>query len=215
MYRTGDLVRISHTGCLEFIGRKDRQVKRRGFRIEIGEIETALFSHPSVQTAVVESAATTRVEDHSNSDDGLIAYVVPRAPSQIDDAALLAFLRDRLPAFMIPTQILILPELPITPHGKIDRDALSGLHSTVEKSGNGFISPRNPIEEKLAAIWADSLGVEKVGIHDNFFEIGGDSLRSIQVISKANQSGLRLSARQLFQYQSIARLAEALGQAEP
>ena len=201
-YRTGDLVRQvpGEGGELEFLGRIDLQVKIRGIRIEPGEIEAALRDHPGVRDAAV-------VAIPAGSDKQLVAYVVGTAGEE----GLRAFLRGRLPEAMIPSVFVPLESMPITSHGKVDRKALPAPIAAREA---GTDLPRNAREELLAEIWKELLGIERVGIHDNFFRLGGDSILSIQVVARARRAGLLLTTRQFFDNQTIAALA-AVAAEEP
>ncbi|WP_298917448.1 amino acid adenylation domain-containing protein [uncultured Nostoc sp.] len=192
LYKTGDLARYLPDGNIEFLGRCDRQVKIHGFRIELEEVEAILRQHPAVRQAV----ATVREER-------LVAYVVSQPTSTSD---LRQFMQERLPEYIVPTAFVILNTIPLTANGKVDYQALPApkLAAELEKT---YIAPCTPQEEQLAKIWAEVLGLKQVGIDDNFFEIGGDSILSIQVISKANQAGLQLTPKQLFEHQTIAELA--------
>ena len=203
LYKTGDRVRYRPDGQLEYLGRSDHQVKIRGFRIEPGEIEAALGQHSALRQCVV-----TLREDRPG-DKRLVAYLV--AEQALSAAELRVFLKTRLPEHMIPAAFVTLECLPLTPNGKIDRQALP----TPDRStlGQDCVAPSTPTEELLAELWADTLNLTKVGIHDNFFELGGDSILSIQIASRAVQGGLQLSPRQLFQHQTIAELATAVGKA--
>ncbi|HEX9935717.1 MAG TPA: amino acid adenylation domain-containing protein, partial [Longimicrobium sp.] len=201
LYRTGDRVRWLRGGELEFLGRVDQQVKVRGYRIEPGEIEAALRAEPSVRDAVViarrDGAAPAR----------LVAYVVPADPSAdapIDAAALRAHLAGRLPAYMVPAAFVSIPAVPTTPSGKTD---VRALPAPAVDAASAHALPETPAEETLAAVWAAVLGVAAVGVRDNFFALGGDSILAIQVVSRAARAGLRLTARQLFQHQTVAELA--------
>ncbi|GAB1538394.1 hypothetical protein NUACC21_10540 [Scytonema sp. NUACC21] len=204
LYRTGDLVRYKADGNIEYIGRIDHQVKVRGFRIELGEIEAVLSQHPNVrQTAVIatqEMVGATR----------LVAYLVAHQQPAPSVGELRAFLKQKLPEYMTPSAFVVLDALPLTPNGKLDRKALP-KPSWQPELREGFVPPRTPIEETLANIWASVLGLEKVGIHDNFFELGGDSILSLQIIAKASGAGVQLSAKQMFEYQTIAELAAVAG----
>ncbi|MFL6293984.1 MAG: condensation domain-containing protein, partial [Thermoanaerobaculia bacterium] len=206
-YRTGDLVRQvpSEGGELEFLGRVDDQVKVRGFRIEPGEIEAALLDHPDVREAAVMALP-------AGGDKQLVAWVVGT-----DDAeALRAFLRGRLPDYMVPAVFVPLDALPISGHGKVDRKALPAPEAARAASA-GSAAPRNAREELLAGIWREALGLERVGIHDNFFQLGGDSILSIQIVARARRAGLQLTTRQFFDNQTIAGLAavaDVVGEAE-
>ncbi|MFL6202519.1 MAG: amino acid adenylation domain-containing protein, partial [Thermoanaerobaculia bacterium] len=200
-YRTGDLVRhvASEGGDLEFLGRVDDQVKVRGFRIEPGEIEAALLDHPDVRDVAVVAVSA----GGAGGDKQLVAYVV----GMDDVEALRSFLRDRLPAYMLPAVFVPLDALPISAHGKVDRKALPAPGAAREAQA-GLAAPRNAREELLAGIWREVLGRERVGIHDNFFQLGGDSILSIQIVARARRAGLQLTTRQFFDNQTIALLAE-------
>ena len=197
LYKTGDAARYRADGEIEFLGRLDHQVKIRGFRIELGEVETVLRQNPSVAETVV----VARIDESDRQ--RLVAYVVCE-DSEPNVERLIRFLRDRLPDYMVPTAFVVLDSLPLTVRGKLDRDALP----MPEGSSHDFEAPRNERERILAELWSAVIGVDRVGIHDNFFELGGDSILSIQIISRANQEGIRLTPKQVFEYQTIARLAE-------
>lgn len=200
LYRSGDLVRWRHDGQLEYLGRNDNQVKIRGLRIELGEIESVLN-----RSAGVAQAAVIARED-SPGVKRLVAYVCAGSSAGLDTEALRRDLASTLPVYMVPSAFVVLERLPMTPNGKLDTRALP-LPERVAATDEARATPRNPVEERLASIWSRVLGLEAVGIHDNFFELGGDSIISIQVISQARQAGLRFTARQLFQNQTIAQLA--------
>ncbi|MBD0390025.1 MAG: amino acid adenylation domain-containing protein, partial [Nostoc sp. C3-bin3] len=199
LYKTGDLVRYLPDGNIEFLGRIDNQVKIRGFRIELGEIEALLSQHPAVSETVVV------VREDIPGNKRLVAYIVANGILQSSDIR--NFLKDKLPDYMIPSAFVQLDVLPLTPNGKIDRRALPAPAPSNLELANTFVAPCTLVESKLAQIWAEVLRVEQVGIYDNFFELGGDSILTIQIVAKANQAGLRLTAKQLFQYQNIAELA--------
>ncbi|MGH3889309.1 MAG: amino acid adenylation domain-containing protein, partial [Pseudonocardiaceae bacterium] len=204
MYRSGDVVRWTAGGQLEFIGRVDEQVKIRGYRIELGEVESALLSHPDIAQAVVRLA----------SHDGyryLLAYVVPAGPAAGPTLAMLReFAGRRLPDYMLPSAVEVLPELPLTPSGKIDRRALpTPAHRPSPTAG--YVAPSTPLEHQLAEIWTGVLGVPQVGMQDNFFELGGDSILSMQVVSRARRAGFELSSQDIFLHQTIAALAPLVG----
>ncbi|WP_338270543.1 amino acid adenylation domain-containing protein, partial [Corallococcus caeni] len=202
LYRTGDQVKQLPDGSVVFLGRLDSQVKVRGFRIELGEVESALGQCKGV------AENTVIAREDSPGIKRLVAYVgAPEAMRPTVDA-LRAELKTRLPEYMVPAAFVMLESLPLTPNGKVDRKALPAPQGDRQDSGKAYVAPRTPEEEKLAAIWASVLGLEKVGIHDNFFALGGDSIISIQIISRANQAGLRLMAKQLFQHQTVAELAQ-------
>jgi amino acid adenylation domain-containing protein/non-ribosomal peptide synthase protein (TIGR01720 family) len=200
MYRTGDRARLLHDGTLEFLGRLDQQVKVRGFRIEPAEIACALKEHPNVAEAVVIAIGNAHDEKQ------LVAYVAHEQKSPPNSTELREFLAARLPAHLVPASIVVLRELPRLPGGKLDRRSLP-LPRVETTNGRATVPPRNDTERILTKIWAEVLGRGQVGIHDNFFSIGGDSIRSIQVISRAAAAGLRFTPKQLFQHQTIAELA--------
>ncbi|WYL93613.1 MAG: amino acid adenylation domain-containing protein [Gloeotrichia echinulata IR180] len=204
LYKTGDLVRYRPDGNLEYLGRMDSQVKIRGFRIELGEIETILNQHSLVQQAVV----IAREDIPGNK--RLVAYIISNQEQfQFDEIR--QFLKQKLPPYMVPSAFVSLDQLPMTPNGKVDYRALPIPDTSDKNLEVGFVVPRTPTEEKLAAIWAEVLRQTNISIHDNFFELGGDSIISIQMISRANQAGLQLTPKQLFQYQTIAELATVVG----
>ncbi|MEA5617543.1 amino acid adenylation domain-containing protein [Cronbergia sp. UHCC 0137] len=197
LYKTGDRARYLSDGNIEYLGRLDHQVKLRGFRIELGEIEAVLNQHPQVTQAL--AIVRNDTPEHSR----LVAYIVPK--SHIETAELRQFLADKLPAYMLPTAFVILETLPLTANGKIDRHALP--IPDISPVNTTATAPRTAIEQKLVNIWSQVLGIEFLGIHDNFFSLGGDSILAIQVVAKANQQGLGLRPRQMFQYQTVAELA--------
>ncbi|WP_206686055.1 condensation domain-containing protein [Kribbella qitaiheensis] len=201
MYRTGDLVRRRSDGDLVYLGRADRQVKIRGHRVEPGEVEAALLCHPDVVEAAV---AAPEARGHRR----LIGYVVP-APATAagpDDEVLRTFLAARLPDYLVPSAFVRLDALPRTPNGKLDRAALPTPRPEPDP-GAGHTPPRTPTERMLADLWAGVLGLERVGVTDNFFSLGGDSILSIQVVARARKAGLRLTTKDLFLHQTIAALA--------
>ncbi|MDJ0676181.1 MAG: amino acid adenylation domain-containing protein, partial [Calothrix sp. MO_167.B42] len=204
LYRTGDLARYLNDGCIEYLGRIDNQVKIRGFRIELGEIETVLSKHHGVgQTVAI-------VREDVAGDKRLVVYIVPHGQQTPTASDLHSFLKEKLPSYMLPSAIVFLSELPLTSNGKIDRKALPApdVHRQLTAS---FVAPRNGIEQTLAEIWAGVLRVDSVGIEDNFFELGGDSILGLQTIARANQKGIYLTAKQLFEHQTIAELAAVAG----
>ncbi|WP_327331611.1 non-ribosomal peptide synthetase [Calothrix rhizosoleniae] len=188
-------------GNIEFLGRIDNQVKVRGFRIELGEVEAALNTHPQVTQTVV---ITT--EEHPGN-KRLVAYVV--IEQSLTKKELRDYLKTQIPEYMVPSTFVTLDTLPLTPNGKIDRKALPAPN--LEERENPYIEPGTKIEKTLAEIWCELLLIEKIGINDNFFEIGGDSILSIQVVSRAKNAGIQISAKQIFQHQTIAELARVAG----
>ena len=207
LYKTGDIARWLPDGNIEFLGRSDHQVKIQGYRIELGEIESALSKHPAVREVIVQA----REEDNQKR---LVAYVAFSKGDVVDHKQLRGFLSERLPVYMIPSVFVSLSQLPRTPHGKLDLNALPAPEGMDQGSERVFVAPRSQNEKLLEEIWSKVLGVRPIGVHDNFFELGGDSILSIQIIARARQAGLRLSAKQLFQYQTIAVLAAVARQAE-
>uniref|UniRef100_UPI0019501741 non-ribosomal peptide synthetase n=2 Tax=Microbispora siamensis TaxID=564413 RepID=UPI0019501741 len=196
MYRTGDTVRWNGNGEIEFIGRVDNQIKIRGFRVELGEIETALRLFPGVSEAVV-------VVHEAHGTRGLVAYLVADGA---EEAELRRFLGERLPGYMVPSRFVMLDALPINANGKIDRRALPDPGAG---TGTETVAPRTEPERVLAGIWSEVLGVADVGVTDDFFTLGGDSILSMKVVSRARARGLVLSAKDVFVHPTVAELAAA------
>ncbi|HKT52617.1 MAG TPA: amino acid adenylation domain-containing protein [Candidatus Angelobacter sp.] len=203
MYRTGDIVRYRPDGVLEYHGRSDHQVKLRGFRIELGEIEARLEQHGAVSQAVAITI------DGGEEGQQLFAYLM-RRPGQIAPSVtdLRDFLLACLPSYMVPSGFMWLDRFPLLPSGKVARKSLPVPKSPGMVSGVLYVPPRTSEEEVLAAIWSDVLGLERVGVRDNFFVLGGDSIRTVQVLALAQKSGLGLKLQDLFERQTIAELAE-------
>jgi acyl carrier protein len=202
LYKTGDLARYRPDGAIEFLGRGDNQVKIRGYRIELGEIEAVLAQHPALQEAVVLA------RDDVPGDRRLVAYVVPRPDVPLPSAdELRQSLQQRLPAYMVPAAFVPLEALPLTPNGKVDRKALPPPDRS-RAAQEALVAPRTPAEDLLAAIWADVLQVEQVGIYDNFFELGGHSLLATQVISRVRKAlQVEVPVRRIFEAPTLAELA--------
>jgi amino acid adenylation domain-containing protein len=205
LYKTGDLARYRADGTIELLGRIDYQVKIRGLRIELGEIEAALRSHPGVQESIVvareiAAAGTPRAKQ-------LVGYFIPAEGAAATPDELQSFLKQQLPEHMVPTTFVSLEAFPLTPNGKVDRRSLPAPQLANAETQAAYAAPRTPAELLLAEIWADLLRLERVGIHDNFFTLGGDSILSIQVIARARQRGIDLTPKQFFQHQTIAELA--------
>ena len=194
MYRTGDLVSWGTDGQLRYVGRADEQVKIRGYRIELGEVQAALAGLDGVKQAVVIAR-----EDRPG-DKRLVGYVTGTA----DPAEVRAQLAERLPAYMVPAAVVVLDALPLTPNGKLDTRALPAPEYV---DADHYRAPANAIEEILAGIYAQVLGVERVGVDDSFFDLGGDSILSMQVVARARAAGLRCRPRDVFVEQTVARLA--------
>ncbi len=202
LYKTGDLGRYRGDGAVEFLGRIDSQVKIRGFRIEMQEIETVLTQHAAVRECAVVAREQSGVKR-------LAAYIVPRGESAVSAASLRTYLQNRLPDYMIPSSFVMLESLPLSPNGKVDQRALPAPDASRQEGQTDRVAPRSAVEEQLADIWSSVLGAGAVGIHDNFFELGGDSILSIQIVARANQAGIPITAKQLFENQTIAELAAA------
>ncbi|MBV2155356.1 non-ribosomal peptide synthase/polyketide synthase [Kitasatospora sp. SUK 42] len=199
MYRTGDLARWDADGQLEFLGRADAQVKIRGFRIEPGEVEAALLTHPDLADCAVAA------REHAGR-TMLVGYPVPAGDRVPPAEELRAWLRRTLPDHLIPAAFVPLARIPRTTGGKTDRRALPAPPAQPDR-GTPYVAPRPGAEQRLAAIWAEVLGVERVGARDNFFALGGDSILSIQIVSRARAAGLALTTKDVFRYQNIAELA--------
>ncbi len=203
LYRTGDLARRLSNGDIEFAGRADEQVKVRGFRIELPEIETVLSEHEAVAHAIV------LVREEQPGDQRLVAYVVPRSHA-IDERDLRRHAATRLPDYMIPGAFVFLDELPLTPNGKLNRQALPSP-SMRSDSGDDYVAPRSVIEERLCVIWAEVLGLARAGIHDDFFASGGHSLLATQLISRVRVAfGIELPLRAIFSHPTPAGLAHEI-----
>jgi amino acid adenylation domain-containing protein len=218
LFRTGDLARHLPDGTLEILGRRDRQVKVRGVRVEPGEVEAALVEHPGVAHAaagmwpaarsVPAAPGSLSAADAAPSPPArLVAWIVPRGPAAPAAEELRRFLAARLPAAMLPAAFVPLAALPLTPSGKPDRTALPDPEPPVPLAGTGPAAPRTPAEAALARVWADVLGLSRVGVDESFFVLGGDSISSLQVVSGARAAGLHVTVRQLFQNPTIAALA--------
>ena len=206
LYKTGDLARYRPDGNIEFLGRIDNQVKIRGFRIELQEIETVLSQHQCVQEAVVIA------QENVSGDQRLIAYIVPyqkQAPTTIE---LREFLKEKLPDYMVPGTFVVLDSLPLTPNGKVDRCALIATDTSTSRSiDKTFVTPRTPTESTLAKIWAEVLNLEHVGINDNFFDLGGNSLLAVRLLEQIHKQFEReLPLSTLFLRPTIESLAISL-----
>ncbi|HYY41930.1 MAG TPA: non-ribosomal peptide synthetase, partial [Pyrinomonadaceae bacterium] len=201
LYRTGDLARYLADGRIEFLGRADYQVKIRGYRIELGEIEAVLQAHAGVRDCAVLA------REDAPGDIRLVAYVAP-ADDALSAAELRAYLKSKLLEHMVPAVFVLLPELPLTPNGKINRRALPAPASVRPDTTEQFIAPRNAVEAVLAGIWAQVLGVERVGAADNFFELGGHSLLATRALARINQTfRMQLPLQAVFTAGTLAELA--------
>lgn len=204
LYKTGDRVRYRPDGSLEFLGRADHQVKLRGYRVELGEIEAALRQCPTVQSAIAV------LREDTPGLPRLVGYAIAQADQVVDTGALRSQLQQRLPDYMVPAAILVLKAFPLLPNGKINRQALPAPAA----SSAEFVAPRNSIEERLGQIWAEVLQLEQVGIQDNFFDLGGHSLLATQIMSRLRQSFLvELPLHQFFESPTVAELAISISQA--
>jgi amino acid adenylation domain-containing protein len=203
VYRTGDLARYLDDGNIEFLGRIDHQVKVRGFRIELGEIEAVLCGHPQISGAVVV------VREDAPGDKRLVGYVANREPVPIGD--LRSFLNRKLPDYMIPSVFVFLDSLPLTSSGKVDRKALPAPDQSRPELEESFVAPFTPLEEALARIWAGVLGLERVGIHDNFFDLGGHSLLATQMMARVRGAfQVDVPLRALFEKPTVGELATVI-----
>ena len=207
LYKTGDLGKRLPDGNIAFLGRRDEQVKIRGYRVELGEIEAALKEHPAVREN------TVIVLEVSETDKRLAAYLVPHQGQTIDRMELRDFLTKRIPGYMIPSSFVMLDAMPLTHHGKIDRRALPESEDGLRDSETDYAVPQTEAEQRIAQVWQQTLQMKKVGIYDNFFEAGGNSLLLIQVLGKLQEIfGNQLSTVEMFQYPTIHALAKHLTQ---
>lgn len=200
------LVRFQEDGSLEYIGRNDHQVKVRGHRVELGEIEAALCLHPSIQEAVVIG-----IDDGNQEEKRLAAYFVPKVGRNLELQELRSFLKQCLPDYMVPATFTKLEKVPLTTNGKIDYRALPSPEENKLAANANFVPPSTPEERILCEIWQKVIGVDQVGIHDNFFALGGDSIMIIQAVSLAKRSNLHLTPGQFFQYQTVSELVKIMG----
>ncbi|MGR6130328.1 amino acid adenylation domain-containing protein, partial [Paenibacillus sp. SER-28] len=204
MYRTGDLARWSLDGNIEYLGRMDHQVKIRGYRIELGEIESQLLQVESVREAVVVA------HTDETGQKQLVAYYV--ASQELGASELRSELGRELPSYMVPSYFIQLDQMPLTPNGKIDRKSLPAPEGSLQ-SGADYVEPRTATERALAAVWQSVLGVPTVGMLDNFFDLGGDSIKAIQIVSRAFQAGYKLDMKDLLRYPTVAALAPHMHEA--
>ncbi|MEO6196237.1 MAG: amino acid adenylation domain-containing protein [Thermoanaerobaculia bacterium] len=202
LYRSGDLARMRPGGDLEYLGRRDHQVKVRGFRIELGEIEAALGRHPAVREAVVLARS------EGGGETRLVAYLVTPAEESPSIEELRQFLKASLPEPMIPSAFVALEALPLTSHGKVDRKALPAPEASRIGAETTFVAPRSPVEETLAAIWSEVLGVTPVGVRDDFFTLGGHSLSAVRILARVRDAlGADLSLPVIFEHPTIETMA--------
>lgn len=204
LYKTGDIAKYLPNGDIEYVSRVDSQIKVRGFRIELGEIEVSLAKHPLIRELAVV------VREENLEDKRMVAYIVPHQNQSPTNNDLREFLSKRLPQYMIPSSFVILESLPLTPNGKLDRKALHLLDLS-EPLNEGFIAPRDRVEQELANIWSKLLGRNSIGIYDNFFDLGGHSLLSMRLISEIEKTfDYQLPLKLLFQISTIAEIAESI-----
>ncbi|MCF4969718.1 amino acid adenylation domain-containing protein [Nostoc sp. CMAA1605] len=208
LYKTGDLARYFSDGNIEFLGRIDHQVKIRGFRIELGEIESVLTQHDCVQETVV----IAREDEPGNK--RLVAYVVIDGDSPITMNELRRFLQTKLPDYMVPSAFIAIAQIPLTPNGKVDRRALPIPDQSRPELEKAFVAPRNAVEIELGRIWSEVLGIESVGINDNFFDLGGNSLLAVKLFTQVEKKfGQKLPLATLLQSPTIEQLASILSTA--
>jgi amino acid adenylation domain-containing protein len=202
-YRTGDLVRWNADGSLDFIGRVDQQVKLRGFRIELGEIEETLLRQGSLAQCAVDIVRT-------GAQERLVAYLASKSGETLSTAELKDYLKARLPEYMVPAHFMLLPRLPMNNSGKVDRKALPrpNFDELVEKTE--YIAPTTELEKGLAAVWIEVLGIKQIGLLDNFFALGGDSISAIRVVARAAEQGIALEPQDIFKLQSLGELCQHL-----
>ena len=201
MYRTRDIARYFATGEMQLLGRGDEQVKLHGYRIELKEIEVLLRKHPDIEDAAVLVREGRLQASH------LVAYVCPAPGSTLAPKQVREFARNLVPSYMVPSSVIFLQRMPITPHGKVDRNQLRQADSGLLQERPGPSLPRNAVEGILAGIWSEVLGLPSIGVNDHFLECGGDSILSIQVVSRARREGIRLTPAQIFEHPTIAQLA--------
>ncbi|MEU7133058.1 amino acid adenylation domain-containing protein [Streptomyces sp. NPDC046261] len=205
LYRSGDAARRRPDGSLEFIGRIDNQVKIRGYRIELGEIANALLAHPAVAEAVV------RVREDGPGDKQLVGYLVAAPGHTVPQAGeLRAMLRLGLPEYMLPAAFVTLESIPLTVNGKLDHRALPAPDLRALRGDGAYTAPRTPDEERIAGVWSEVLGVERVGVEDSFFDLGGDSIRAIALVGEMRTAGYDVAVRDVFDFRTVARLAESV-----
>ncbi|HEU5383704.1 MAG TPA: amino acid adenylation domain-containing protein [Ktedonobacteraceae bacterium] len=207
LYKTGDLARWLPGGALDFLGRVDQQVKLHGYRIELGEIEATLRQHPGVQDALI----LLKSRSHESAQADLLAYIIPAEAPAPTAQELLGYLKERLPDYMLPSACIFLEAFPLAPNGKVDRQALPAPDRAKFGLTTPFVAPRTPLEELITGIWARALGVEHVGIHDNFFSLGGNSLAALRAIAQIRAScQIELPLSYLFERPTVSDLSEII-----
>ncbi|MBK1787886.1 amino acid adenylation domain-containing protein [Prauserella cavernicola] len=201
LYRSGDKARFLANGDIGFLGRFDDQVKIRGFRIELGEVESVLSAHADVETAVVVAHQPPAGERR------LVTYVLPKDGATLTQSQLRGYANDRLPGYMVPSLFVLLTALPLTVNGKVDRRALPDPDEVSPDLEQAHVAPRTPRERMVAEAWSTALQVDRIGVHDNFFALGGDSIRAVRLIGLLRDAGQQLSVQDLFRHQTVADLA--------
>ncbi|MEZ0090173.1 amino acid adenylation domain-containing protein [Streptacidiphilus sp. EB129] len=204
LYRTGDLARMLPGGVVDFLGRIDDQVKIRGHRIELGEIQAVLAEHPGIRDVTV----VTRVS--ASGDPRLLAYHVPSGEPAVSGAELAAHCAARLPAYMVPSAFTALDRLPLNRNGKIDRRALPAPDEASFTAGREYLAPRSPLEELIATAWSQVLDADRIGVHDNFFDLGGHSIRAVVLVGALRAAGLDVTVRDVFEHRTVAELAASV-----
>ncbi|WP_311567529.1 non-ribosomal peptide synthetase [Photobacterium arenosum] len=204
VYRSGDLVRRIHDGELEYLGRMDHQTKLRGYRIELGEIEQVILRSKLVKDCVV------LLKSHGIGEPQLIAFIVNTSKETQEIASSIrSFLLTLLPDYMIPAHYAVIPEIPLTVNGKVDRQRLLSA-TEIQVASAAYVEPGDEVESKLCSIWQSLLGLERVGIHDNFFAIGGDSMSVVKLVMQSSRQGLHFSIKELFEHQTVAQIAKVV-----
>ncbi|MCA1655459.1 MAG: condensation domain-containing protein, partial [Pseudonocardiaceae bacterium] len=201
LYRSGDKARVLAGGDVGFLGRFDHQVKIRGFRIELGEVESFLTAHPDVETAVVVA------HQPASGERRLVSYILPKDGAALTSSQLRAYAAERLPSYMVPSLFLLLAKLPLTVNGKVDRRALPSPEEVRPDQDAAYVAPRTPAERAVAEVWSKVLEVDRIGVHDNFFALGGDSIRAVRLIGLLRDAGQRISVQDLFRHQTVAELS--------
>ncbi|HVF90034.1 MAG TPA: amino acid adenylation domain-containing protein [Blastocatellia bacterium] len=205
MYRTGDLVRYDRRGRLEYVGRVDEQVKVRGMRVEVGEVEEVIREQEWVKEAIVIA------REDLPGDTRLVAYVVPAGAQARSVRDMRAHLKKRLPDYMVPSAFVLLDAMPLNPSGKVDRRSLPPPDLEIRERGGDFVSPRNGLEREIASVWARVFGTERVGVHDDFFDLGGHSLIAARIITRLREAfKIELPLRAIFERPTVAGLAESI-----
>jgi acyl carrier protein len=210
LYRTGDEGRVLENGEIEYLGRADQQVKVRGYRIELGEVEARLGKHPSVREAVVVARADT---DEEGGGKRLVAYVVASEGAEIRSSEIRSYMGEELPEYMIPSLFVELEELPLTANGKVDRARLPEPDRSRVELDAELVLPRTPAEEVVAEVWARVLGLDQIGVRDNFFQLGGHSLLTTQMVSRLRDIfRVEIPLRSVFQSPTVEGVVNVIAE---